>query len=512
MKVDLLLYNGTILTMDERSAVGNWVAAHGGKIIAVGSGGGWKEYLGSSREAVDLKGKTVLPGFYDSHVNLVQTGLNYLGLNLSDAACMDDLFAGVRHRASQLPAGQLIRGIAFDELKLREKRMPTRYELDEYAPNHPVWISRVDYHTSIVNTLALHLLNLPFNLEGIGRDERGLPNGQLTGRASAVVRSYFLGKVSDSERHEGVHKALIQAVENGITSMNAMEGGFTFHDRHAEFILENKELFPIDVTLFYQSVNVEKVISKGLPRIGGTIFLDGSFGSRTAALAEPYTDKPETNGSLYFSQEELNSFILEAHQRHLQIALHAIGSRAIEQALNAYEYAQAAVPRMDHRHRIEHFELPSEQHISRAKALGVILSVQPSYEFYWGGQGKMYETRLGSVRSARTNPLKKYCSAGITVAGGSDSDLTPMKPMLGIHSAVNHPTPEYALNVPEALRLFTINGARAVFEENLKGSIETGKTADLVILEDNPLAVDPSCIKDISVAATVKEGTLLFMK
>jgi predicted amidohydrolase YtcJ len=425
---------------------------------------------------------------------------------------MDELFSLIRHKASQVPEGEIIRGIGFDELKLIEKKMPTRYELDRCAPNNPVWISRVDYHTSIVNSLTLHMLNLPFNLEGIVRDGRSLPNGQLTGRASALVRSHMLGRTPEAEIGKGVHKALDIAISNGITSINAVEGGFTFHDKHAEFMLENKDTFPIDITLFYQTVDVEKILGKGLKRIGGTIFLDGTFGSRTAALAEPYSDDNSKSGTLYFSQEELNSFILDAHRNGLQIAVHAIGSRAIEQALTAYEYAQAVCPRKDPRHRIEHFELPQNEHIHRAKALGLVASVQPTYEYLWGGAGKMYDTRLGKERRKHTNPLSKYIEAGLIVAGGSDSDLTPMNPLLGIHSAVNHPNDEYSISVIDAIKLFTINGAKAVFEEKTKGSIEKDKVADMVVLDIDPFETSPSKLREISVVATIKEGNILFMK
>lgn len=510
MNVDLVLYNGTVLTIDDDNPVANWIAAKDGRVVDLGFGEDFRKYLGNTNEAMDLHGKTVLPGFYDSHVNLVQTGLNLLSLNLSEIRCMDELFSLIRFKASQLPKGELIRGIGFDELRLIEKRMPNRYELDRCAPMNPVWISRVDYHTSIVNSMALHMLNLPFNLDGIVRDGRNLPNGQLTGRANALVRSHMLDRIPESEIAKGVHKALNIAIENGITTINAVEGGFTFHDKHAEFMLENKNSFPIDIALFYQTVDIEKILSKGLTRVGGTIFVDGSFGSRTAALAEPYTDDSSKTGTLYFSQEELNSFVLEAHKNNLQIAVHAIGSRAIEQALTAYEYAQSIYPRKDCRHRIEHFELPSEEHIRRASSLGIVASVQPTYEYLWGGPGKMYETRLGKTRRKKTNPFRQYIESGLIVAGGSDSDLTPMNPLLGIYAAVNHPTPEFSINVQDAIKLFTINGAKAIFEERMKGTLEMGKLADMVILDANPLEVSPSKINEISVVATIKEGNILF--
>jgi len=511
-KIDLIVYNGTVLTIDDNNTICNWIAVSQGKIMDLGDDEGYKKYLKEANEVLNLNGKTVLPGFYDSHVHLVQTGLNMLDVDLSNVKNINELLGLIEKKAQNTPSGELIRGIGFDELRLEEQRMPTRYELDDCAPNNPVWINRVEYHTSVVNSLALHQLSLPYNLEGIVRDERNLPIGLLTGKASALVRNQIFNTIPDQTRLKGINEALNKAVENGITTLNAMEGGFTFHDKDAELIFKNKEVFPIDVVLYYQTVNVEKILNKKLSRIGGCIFLDGSFGSRTAALTEPYSDDFSTGGVLYFSQEDLNEFVLNAHINRLQVTVHAIGTRAIEQILNAYEYAQSIYPREDHRHRIEHFELPREDHIERAAQLGLILCMQPAYEYFWGNPGGMYETRLGPERSRKTNPLKKILEKGITVTGGSDSDVTPMNPILGIHTAVNHPKEEYAVDIMQALKFYTINGAKAVFEEKQKGSIEVGKLGDLVILDQNPLNINKARIKDINVMATIKEGNILFMR
>jgi len=510
--MDLILYNGTIISMDKRNTIFNWVALDNGRIVDLGIDDGYKKYFRETNEAINLKGKTVLPGFYDSHVHLVQSGLNALCIDLSKAKSINDILEIIREKALIMPKGELIRAIGFDEMKISEKRLPTRHELDNSAPDNPVWINRVEYHTSVVNSLALHILNLPFNLEGIVKDDRGLPTGQLKGEANTFVRNKMLGIIPNSMRSNGISKALTSAVEKGITSVNAMEGGFLFHDKDAEFILENINALPIDIALFYQTVDVDRVVKNNLKRIGGCIFLDGSFGSRTAALTEVYHDNSDTWGTLFFSQEEINEFVLKAHKAHLQIAVHAIGSKAIEQILKAYEYAQEIYPREDARHRIEHFELPSKEQLMRAAKLKVIASMQPTYEYFWGGKGHMYETRLGPNRRKLTNPLRKIIDYGILISGGSDSDVTPMDPILGIHSAVNHPTPEHRISIFEAIKLFTINGAYGVFEENIKGSVELGKYGDLVILDKNPLESDKERLKDIKVVSTIKEGNIIYLR
>lgn len=511
-EMELLLYNGTILTMDEKNSIKEWVVVKNGRIFDLGDKDGFKKYIEVSNEVIDLSGKTLLPGFYDSHVHLVQTGLNILSFDASKVISIPELLELIYEKSKKIPNGELIRIIGYDESKVMEKRLPTRYELDSSTQNNPVWVNTVEYHTSVVNSLALHKLNLPFNLEGVIRDDRGLPDGRFVSKASSMVRNNIFNIIPDSVRKKGVSKALNLAIENGVTSINAMEGGFTFHDKDTRFIRENKNFFPIDLILFYQTTDVEKVISNGLKRVGGCIFLDGSFNSRTAALSRPYNDDKETRGTLYFTQEELNHFVLQAHKNNMQIAMHAIGDRAIDQILNAYEIALSLYPKKDHRHRIEHFELVTEAQIYRAKKLNLVLSMQPAYEYFWGGARGMYDTRLGPERRKITNPLRKITDEGLMIAGGSDSDVTPINPILGMHAAANHPTKDSSLDILEAIKIFTINGAKAVFEENIKGSVEKGKYGDFVILDKNPLKVNTINIKNIEVRGTIKEGNILFIK
>jgi predicted amidohydrolase YtcJ len=252
----------------------------------------------------------------------------------------------------------------------------------------------------------------------------------------------------------------------------------------------------------------------GLPRIGGCLLVDGAYAEHTAALLEPYTDDSSTKGVLYFSDEELNDFVGRGHRAGLQISMHAIGDAAIEQLLNAYEQALAADPRSDHRHRIEHFSLPTPEHIERAAHLGVALGMQPIFASM--PEGDEVGSRLpgleflGPERYARRHPYRAIVDAGILVAGGSDSEQRPESPMAGIHAVVNHPDEERRLTVMEALSLFTTNAARIAFEEDEKGSIEPGKLADLVILGGNPLTADPRTLGDIPVRMTIVGGEIAY--
>ena len=509
-KNDLLLFNGNIISMDEFNHIYSWILVSDGKIVDLGDDNEYIKYIGDTSEVYNLYGKTVLPGFYDCHVHLTQTGINLLGLDLSEAKSIDDLLEIIQVRAQKLENGKLIRAIHFDEMNLKEKRMPTRRELDIVSPNNPVWINRIEFHTSIVNSLALHMINLPYNIDGIARDERNLPDGFLTGKASAFVRNKIFGDLADDLREEGVKRAVEKAIENGITTVNAMEGGYTFHDKDAKYLIGESQSLPIDVIMYYQSFDIKKILDVGLKRIGGDIFIDGSFGSRTAALSRNYADDINNNGKLYFQQSELDYFVEEALKNDLQISLHAIGDRAIEQVLNSYEKHLGNGYNKNLKHRIEHFELATDEQIERCAKLGLVASMQPAFEYFWGNKGGMYEKRLGKELADSSNRFRNIIDSGIMVAGGSDSDVTPMNPILGIYSAVNHPKKEFAVTVKEAIGMFTINGAIANHEQDIKGSLEVGKYGDLVVLDKDPFSIDPKDIINIKVSATIKEGNVIF--
>ncbi|MFZ7132583.1 MAG: amidohydrolase [Eubacteriales bacterium] len=413
--------------------------------------------------------------------------------------------------SEEIPKGELIRGYHLDVTNIKEKRFPTRKELDKVAPAHPVWINSFEFHTSSVNTLALSMTNLPYSLDGIARDERNLPLGYFTGKASAFIRNRMLNYLTDEMRMKGVKNAVKLAVSRGITSINTMEGGYTFHEKDVNFIIKNKDLFPIDIKLFYQTFDINKIKELDLNCVGGDIFLDGAFSSRTAAVSSGYKDSTEDNhGSLYFKQSELNYFVREAHENQLQISLHAIGDLAIEQALNAYENAQNSLFISDIRHRIEHFELATEEQMQRAADLGLVIVIQPVFEKKWGNPGGMYEKRLGKDVALKTNNFRKFIDSGIILSGSSDSDITEMNPIEGIHTAVNHPKKEHSIDVIEALKMYTINSAYANFEEDIKGSLEKNKYADCVILSKNPLRLKKEKIEEIEVLATLKQGIIIY--
>lgn len=374
--MDLTIMNGKIYSME--GSIYNWMVIKDGLIVDLGIDMGYEMY--QSQEILDLKGKTVLPGFFDSHVHLVQTGLNFEGVEINHVQSIKELLSYIEEATQVTPVGELIRAYRFDVTKIDERRFPTRHELDQVSPNHPVWINSIEFHMSALNSLALHRINLPYNIDGIARDERNLPLGYFTGKASAFIRNRMFSLIDDELRFKGLKRAVNLAVSQGITSLHTMEGGYTFHEKDVSFILEHIDNMPVDLKLYFQTFDLQKIEKYDLNCLGGDIFIDGSFGARTAAISKLYNDF-DTSGKLYFNQNELNHYVLKAHEAGHQIALHAIGDLAIEQTINAYENALMSFPRYDHRHRIEHFELATDEQMRKANQLNLIISVQPTFEY-----------------------------------------------------------------------------------------------------------------------------------
>lgn len=512
MKPDMLAYNGKIYTLNDEGTVCEWMAIHNGRVIALGNGDYLQYFPESAEEILDLEGHTVLPGFIDSHTHLVQTGLDMMAIDLSDCKSIEDIQDRIQFYVQRHNGGSIIYGHGLDETHLKERRLPDRRDLDCCSSDIPIWLNRVEYHTAIVNSRALHMSSIPFNLKGIERDANRLPTGRFTSEASAWIRNFMLSRITAEERMEGVSRAVDSFLSVGVTTVACMEGGYLFHDLDAEFIHLHRNSFPVDISLYYQTLDVQKVVKMGLDRIGGCIFIDGSFGSRTAAIFGNYADATDSNGTLYFDQLTLNEFFIRATASNLQIAVHAIAGRAIEQVLTAYEAAWEANGPFKIRNRIEHFELPEPDHIRRAAKLGLLISVQPAYEYYWGGEGGMYEKRLGRKVSDRTNPYRTMIDSGLILAGGSDCDVTPCNPILGIHAAVNHPKPQHRVTVHEAVAMFTVNGAIGLGLQKSKGHLATDMDGDFIILSEDPFNVDERRLHEIQVLSTFKDGVPVFRR
>ncbi len=505
--------NATVLTMDPRVPACEAVLLAEGRIAARGT----SDEIGAlcrdrGGQVVNLAGRTVVPGFHDCHVHMMGTGLNSTGIDMYECTSVADVLEKVREAAGKYPEERWVFGNRLDESRLREKRPPTAAELDGVAPRHPVYIIDRGWHYTLVNGVAFKLLDLSESVPGV----RLGPDGRFTGRlhedANGRAKRTFFEKQDRTQREDALRFTAKTAARAGVTTLHAVEGGELFSDTDIPVILDAQRWLPVRVVLYWSTEDMEKVRAAGLPRMGGDLVLDGSIGSRTAAFSDPYADDPATRGSLYYPDARVEALIETAHLADVQIAFHMIGERAIGQGLDCFERVLARHPKADHRHRLEHFGFPRPGDVERAARAGLVISTQPAFTYLRGGPGSVYNIRLGDARDRRAYPLRGLLDAGLVVGGGSDSDVTPIDPILGIHAAVNPPYAEHAVTPQEALRMFTIEAARTAFEERQKGSIEEGKLADLTVLSQNPLAVAPAALKDIQVIMTIKGGEITYQK
>lgn len=487
--------------MDRRGRVCDWALIEAGSVVAIGAGPAPDE-LEAGSERLDLRPSTVLPALHDAHVHLLRTGLMDVDLDLGVASSYDDVI-GLIADAVAAHDGGVLRAHSFDPDLIAGGRYPTASDLDAIADDTAIFIKRRDGHSSAANSRALELLDLPEGMPGV-EVANGRPTGVLRGKAHSLAFRKVDDLLTDGERADCYRRAAARAAERGIGAVHALIGSSHPGNRDVEVLLEVAQDLPIDVVVYPQFQDVDRAERLGLPRIGGCILLDGSFSSGTAALSAGYADR-EGRGNLYFEDGELTAFMASAHSRGLQIAVHALGDRAIAQAIRCYAAAAGGECR-ERRHRIEHVELPEPSQLDAIADLGIAVCVQPTFEHLWGGAGKMYEARLGVERAAKSNPFRSMLEAGIRLAGGSDSYVTPMDSLLGIHAAVNRPNRSERLDVFDAVSLFTSGGSWFSFDEGRRGTLEVGKDASFVVLESDPFDVDPASIKDIPVLGLFVRG------
>lgn len=500
--------NANVIPM-ERGERHSAILVRNGKIHALGTD---EQIAAAAKEAGitprDAGGATILPAFFDCHVHIMITGENASGVDLFDCKDIAGVISLLQEEEKRLPAGRWVFGKRLDESRLKEGRPPVMAELD--AIPRPVFVADRGKHYELVNTAAYKALNIRDGMEGVRLGADGKPNGRLHDEANRFASAGFFGSWSKEQREDAVRYTAKLALSKGITTINGMEG-MDSGDDDVTLIQSMMPELPLDVKVFWCTTDVEKVVDLGFDLWGGDILLDGSIGSRTAAFSEKYSDG-DTSGYLNYSDEEVEAWVDEALKRDLCISFHCIGELAMTQALDAMEKALAKHPekRANHRLRLEHFGFPTQRDIDRCGRMGIKVSTQPAFTYLRGGPGTVYRSRLGEARERAGYPLRRFLDAGIVVGGGSDSDITPMDPLLGIHAAVNQPYPENAVTPYEAVRMYTIDAARTSFLDHEKGSLAIGKQGDLVVLSEDPMTVDPRRIKDIRILATVYQGEVVF--
>ena len=507
---DLVIINGQINTMDPRIPEAEALCIKDGMIICVGTNEDVRHAMPFGAEVADAGGNSVFPGFFDAHVHFAYMGQNMYACDLSSAGSKDDLLEILLRAAKDLGSGMWLKGAGYDETSYPDRSLPTMEELDELLGDRLVWLERIDSHQIIVNSAAFLALGLSRDEKGVEKDSRGDLTGVIKDPANGIAHKIFSDKlITDEMRKESMRRASAEILKNGTTSISALEGGELFSDRDVDVLLDIQDKLPINTVLYHQTLDVDRVIREGQKQIGGCIVLDGSLGSHTAALFDDYTDLPGNKGNLYYTQKDIDDFVLEAHLKGLQVAMHCIGDRAIERLLLAYERALGKYPLNDPRYRFEHFSLATDDQAKRALDLGCCLSMQPSYV---KGDGMM-RTRLGEERLKRSLRFRTFMDMGFRVGGGSDAPVTPVNPFHGIACAMEHYLPDERMDLMDAVKMFTSDAAHLTFEEKLRGRLTVGKYGDVSICDRNIMKLyhdDPEELRKISFTHTIVGGEIKY--
>ncbi len=522
---DYVVLNAQVLTVDSDQPNAEAFAVKGNRFIAVGSSSDIRNLAASRTEIIDAEGMTITPGFIDAHSHASSAGVNELIQVNLDMRSIAEIKEALRQRANNTPEGQWVRGFKYDDTKLAEGRPINRFDIDEVVPNHPVVVGHRGGHTGVYNSIALALAGITAETPDPhdGRFYRD-SNGVLTGLIAEQARNVFRGMIpSDStreQRRDGVKLISELMTKAGLTSVHQTgarrDDMIAFQDARAAGDMRFRMyLFPRN-QLFTDLVNagVRTGFGDEVFRIGAVKFsADGSASERTMRMSTPYVGRPDDYGILTMSQEEIHEAVENAHRNDFQIGIHANGDITIDMVLNAYERVQSLWPRADTRHRIEHCSLVNPGILQRIKAAGVIPAPFYTYVHYHGNKWVEY----GQEKMAWMFAHKSFLDYDIPVAPASDYTPGPYEPLMALQSMVTRKDfdgrvwgPNQRITLDQALKICTMNGAFASFEENIKGSITPGKLADFVILADNPHEVDPDTIKNIEIVRTVVGGNTMY--
>jgi predicted amidohydrolase YtcJ len=524
-QADMIITNARIITEDDHLPYARAMAVSADTILAIGSNREVLKYKGENSAVLDLEGRCVIPGFIDSHVHFLQGGTNLASVQLRDATTPEEFINRIKVFASKLKPGSWILGGGWDGKGWNS--LPEKGWIDSVTPDNPVFVSRLDGHMALANSLALKLAGVNRGAKDIsggtiGRDSRGDITGIFKDNAMDLI-----SRVIPSETQEEVDRALLAGTNyfasNGVTSVHGVDAG-AYADGLAR-LRDNGRL----ITRVYAMVPIwqwrelaEKIEKEGKGddwiRIGGVkAFVDGSLGSHTAAFLEPYTDLTTDSGLFVNSREDLYNWVLNADRAGIQVSIHAIGDRAIRFLLDTYETVEKENGARDRRFRIEHSQHIAPSDIERYAQLNVIASMQPYHAI---DDGRWAEPLIGPERIKTTYAFRNLLDTGAKLAFGSDWPVAPATPLEGIYAAVTRRTlddknpdgwvPEQKITVEEALKAYTRDAANASFEEDIKGTLAPGKLADFVVLDRNITTVDPVEIRNIKVLQTYVGGRKVY--
>lgn len=534
---DLVLRNGKVWTVDSGLPEAEAIAFWRDRILFVGKETDVAALIGPKTRVIDLKGKRVLPGFYDSHLHMLSGGRLLAQVNLKDSKDEAEFGARLKKFDQELPRDRWILGGNWDHDRTFNGQLPTAAIVDKYVSDRPVFIRRYDGHMALANTRALKLANVTADTkESEGGVIYRLPNsrnpsGVLKDNAMDLV-GRLIPAPSEEEIGEAIRAALVEARRLGVTSVQDLDGSDAptrrklFHvyqqlARKGQLTCRIDLRWPISELKELLNLGAEAELGSDYIRIGGVKgFMDGSLGSSTARMFEPYLMDKENTGVYVTPRETMQKWIIEADAARLPVCVHAIGDKANSELLDFFaEAARVNGPR-DRRCRVEHAQHLRAEDFKRFKQLDVIASLQP---YHIIDDGRWAEGRIGAKRCATSYANKSLLDAGARLAFGSDWPVAPLDPILGIDAAVNrrtldgkHPNgwfPEQKISVKEAIEAFTLGSAYAGFEDKDRGSITAGKLADIVVLDRDIL--DPKQqdqIAEAKVVLTIVGGRVVYEK
>jgi predicted amidohydrolase YtcJ len=533
---DIVLKNGNVYTANDKSPTAQAIAIKGDRILFVGSNAAAQKYVGQGTRVVDLHGNTALPGMTDAHQHLSGVGFREMTLNLEETTSLDDFLAKVKARVDQAKPGEWVTGRGWIETHWQPPVFPTRWDLDKVAPNNPVILGRADGHGAVANSAALKITGVdrntpnPFGGE-VSRDQRsGEPNGMLLDAAQGLVRNR-IPPTSREDAERAVVLGVKRDIELGWTQVQDAGGSYDEVEIFKKLYSSGAIKLRIYKAVYGPGANANRLLKEG-PILGDfqnrltvrtiKVVSDGALGSRGAALLGPYSDAPDSSGFLTVKAEDLRPMLVEALRNGIQVETHAIGDRANRFILDEYETALKAVPAAqrkvaDPRWRVEHAQIVNPLDIPRFVKLGIIPSMQPSHAI---GDLFFAPSRLGISRLAGAYAWESFIKSGVVVPGGSDAPVERGEPMIEFYAAVARKDQkgfsaegwhlEEAVSRSQALKMFTLWPAYAAFEENLRGSIEVGKLADLTILSADIMKVPELDILKTRCVMTMIGGEIVF--
>lgn len=524
---DLIVEHAKIWTVDASLPSAQALAVLNDRIVAVGTDQDVETWRGPRTTMVDADGRLLLPGFNDAHVHFVSGGSQLDSVNLNDATSSAEFVRRIAERAKITPKGEWILGGDWDETKWTPAALPTKDMIDPVTGDTPMFSQRYDGHMGLANSAALRVAGINSKTPDppggtIVRDANGNPTGALKDAAMDRVFA-VIPDMPHEQRVRAVKRAIAHAAAAGVTSVQDMTPEYADVAVYGE-LLERNELYTriyaahvIEQLQDQTKIGIHHAFGGPYLRIGAVkAFADGSLGSRTAYFFDPYTDEPSNRGLLASGMHPISAMhdrMMAADTYGIQICTHAIGDAGISAILDIYSDIQKAHGDADRRWRIEHAQHMAEKDFDRFARLHVIASVQP---FQAIDDGRWAEARIGPDRASRTYAFRTFLNHGVRLAFGTDWDVAPLNPLLGIYAAVTRATldgkhpdgwyPEQKLTVAEAVEAYTLGSAYAEFQDQQKGSITPGKLADFVILTDDIFTIAPEKIRDVKVVATFVGG------